>query len=65
MMTLEKLFATSRDGKIKITTVPISLLNLRRDLLHGWRLTKKMSSTLLSMTRRKTSIEAIRPIDGL
>ena len=64
-MTLKRLFATSRDGKIKTTTVHISPLNCRRDLLHGWRLTKKISSTLLSTTRRKTSIEAIRSIDRL
>ena len=64
-MTLKRLFATSRDGVIRITTVHISPLNFRRDLLHGWRLTKKISSMLLSTTRRKTNIEAIRPIDGL
>jgi hypothetical protein len=58
-MTLKRLFATSQGGKIRITTVDISPLNCRRDLLHGARLTRKISSTPLSTTRRKTNIEAI------
>ena len=48
-----------------LTTVLISLLNFRRDLLLGWRLTRKISSMLLSTTRRKTNIETSRPVDGL